>query len=385
MSGAPSGRYLEISVTGDRAMAFIPAPLPPRLEYASELRKSLDEALHALGGLSASAPFFPDRSLLLYLYVRKEALLSSQIEGTQSSLSDLLLFESEAIPGVPLDDVEEVSSYVAALNHGMERLRGGMPISNRLIREIHGVLLSSGRGAGKAPGEFRRSQNWVGGSIPSRASHVPPPPEEVEACMGELERYIHSPEAAAEPLVAAALAHVQFETIHPFLDGNGRLGRLLIALLLTDSGLLSEPILYLSLYFKAHRDEYYRLLDGVRASSDWDSWLLFFARAVRDTARQAVDTAARVTARIRADRDRLSSLGRAAPTALVVFERFCTSPVLTIGRIVADSSLAPNTIASALDHLQGLGIARELTGKKRDRVYAYAPILAIMSEGTEPL
>jgi Fic family protein len=284
-----------------------------------------------------------------------------------------------------MDDVEEVSSYVAALNHGMDRLREGMPISNRLIREIHGVLLTTGRGADKAPGEFRRSQNWIGGSSPSRASHVPPPPELVEDCMGQLEGYLHSPQAAFEPLVAAALAHVQFETIHPFLDGNGRVGRLLIALLLTDAGLLSEPILYLSLYFKAHRDEYYRLLDGVRESSGWEPWLAFFARATRDTARQAIDTARRVSERLQGDRDSLASLGRGASKALVVFESFRSRSVRTIAQIAHETGLVPNTIAGALESLQSLGIIRELTGRKRDRIYAHARLIAILSEGTEPL
>lgn len=385
MDDEASGRYVDISVTGDHARAFVPDPLPPSIVISPSLRRLLDEALHALGGLSASAPFFADRDLLLYLYVRKEAVLSSQIEGTQSSLSDLLLFEHEAAPGVPLDDVEEVSSYVAALNHGLERLRGGLPISKRLIREIHGILLSTGRGSDKMPGEFRRSQNWVGGSSPSRATHVPPPPEEVEGCMDALERYLHSPEAQAEPLLAAAYAHVQFETIHPFLDGNGRVGRLLISLILTDAGLLSEPILYLSLYFKSHREEYYRLLNGVRSRGGWEPWLVFFATATRDTARQAVETAQRVTGLVQADRDRLAGLGRGMPKALAVFERFRLRLVRTIAQLCEETGLAPNTVASALADLEGLGIVHELTGRKRDRVYAYAPLLAALSEGTEPL
>jgi Fic family protein len=385
MAERATGRYVDISVTGARARAFVPDPLPPEIVLSSELRRLVDEALYALGGLSAATPFFPDRELLLYLYVRKEAVLSSQIEGTQSSLSDLLLFEHEAMPGVPLDDVEEVSSYVAALNLGLERLKGGMPISKRLIREIHAELLATGRGADKAPGKFRRSQNWIGGGSPSQASHVPPPPELVEECMDEFERYLHSPQAVAEPFLAAAYAHVQFETIHPFLDGNGRVGRLLIALLLTDSGLLSEPILYLSLYFKTHRDDYYRLLNGVRAEGGWGAWLEFFATATRDCARQAVETAHRVTNLIQADRARLASLGRAMPKALAVFESFRSRLVRTIAQVSEDSGLAPNTVAGAVTELEGLGILRELTGKKRDRVYAYAPLLAVMEEGTKPL
>lgn len=385
MGEKATGRYVEISLTGEQARVFIPNPLPPTLSPSAGVRKRLDEALHALGGLYAATPFFPDRDLLLYLYVRKEALLSSQIEGTQSSLSDLLLYEHEATPGVPLDDVEEVSSYVAALNHGVQRIREGMPLSKRLLREIHGILLSTGRGSNMTPGEFRRIQNWVGGTSPSRAAHVPPPPEDVEACMDGLERYLHSPEAEAEPLLAAAYAHVQFETIHPFLDGNGRVGRLLIALILTNAGLLSEPILYLSLYFKSHRDEYYRLLNGVRAESGWEPWLEFFATATRDCARQAVDSAHRVSDLIQADRARIASLGRAMPKALAIYELFRTRLTRTIAQVSEETGLAPNTVASAITDLEGLGILRELTGKKRDRVYAYAPLLAVMEEGTEPL
>lgn len=385
MDGKPTGRYIDISVTGEAARAFLPDPLPPRLEPSGELKKLRDEALHALGGLSAAAPFFPDRDLLLYLYVRKEAVLSSQIEGTQSSLSDLLLFEQETLAGVPLDDVEEVSSYVAALNHGVERLQSGMPVSNRLIREIHEILLATGRGADKAPGEFRRSQNWVGGSSPSRAFHVPPPPEHVQDCMGDLERFIHSDYARSDPIFAAALAHVQFETIHPFLDGNGRVGRLLVTLMLVEAEILKSPILYLSLYFKSHRDEYYRLLNGVRQSSGWEAWLEFFSIAVRDTSRQAIEGARRVAERVKKDREAILTLGRTAPTTLMVFERFRLNLVHTIGRIHDATGLSHNTVTAALAGLERLGIVREMTGKKRDRVYAYSPLLDILNEGTEPL
>ncbi len=210
-------------------------------------------------------------------YVRREAVLSSQIEGTQSSLADLLLFEMEETPGVPLDDVAEVSNYVAALEHGVAqhgvaRLRGGFPLSNRLIREIHASLLSRGRGSDRSPGEFRRSQNWIGGTRPGNAAFVPPPHRHVEDCMAELERFIHDRKSALPALVKAALAHVQFETIHPFLDGNGRVGRLLIVLMLQDAGMLSQPLLYLSLCFKQNRTKYYRLLNRVRMHGDWEPW-----------------------------------------------------------------------------------------------------------------
>ena len=234
-------------------------------------------------------------SLFLYSYVRKEAVLSSQIEGTQSSLSDLLLFELEEAPGVPLDDVVEVSNCVAALEHGLARLRGGFPLSNRLIREIHGVLLARGRGSTKDPGEFRRSQNWIGGSRPGNAVFVPPPHTTVSECMGALERFLHTENDGLPVLVRAGLAHVQFETIHPFLDGNGRVGRLLITFLLCHAAMLREPLLYLSLHLKQHRADYYNLLDEVRRTGDWEAWLAFFLDGIRQTSEGAVQTAHRLT------------------------------------------------------------------------------------------
>lgn len=244
----------------------------------------------ACGRLDAITALLPDPDLFLYAYVRREAVLSSQIEGTQSSLSDLLLFELDEAPGTPIDDVVEVSNYVAALEHALARLAADFPLSNRLLCEVHGKLLSSGRGADKRPGEFRATQNWIGGTRPGNAHFVSPAPQEVEPCMAALERFLHAPFATGS-LVKAALAHVQFETIHPFLDGNGRVGRLLIALILHHEGVLRQPLLYLSLYFKQHRDEYYRLLDAVRTTGDWETWLDFFLEGVGETAISAVDTA----------------------------------------------------------------------------------------------
>ena len=259
--------------------AYIPPPLPPRPALDLELLyEKLEAANRALGRLDGVTSILPDTPLFLYMYVRKEALLSSQIEGTQSSLSDLLLYESDIAPGVPIDDVLEVSNYVAAMNLGLQRIRERVPNSNRLLREIHGVLLSKGRGSRKDPGEFRRSQNWIGGTRPGNARFVPPPPDKVADCMGDLEKYIHEKSKRLPLLIRAALAHVQFETIHPFLDGNGRLGRLLITLMLQAEGVLREPVLYLSLFLKTHRDTYYDLLQQVRKSGDWEVWLEFFQR-----------------------------------------------------------------------------------------------------------
>jgi Fic family protein len=250
-----TGRYEVTSAGGEKVRAFVPFPLPPdpALVFTGKLQQVLEAATLAIGRLDGVSALLPDKSLLLYAYVRKEAVLSSQIEGTQSSLSDLLLFELEEAPGVPLDDVVEVSNYVAALDHGLARLRGDFPLSNRLIREIHRKLLSDGRGSTKEPGEFRRSPNWIGGTRPGNAGFVPPPHTAVPECMAALEKFIHATDEGLPVLVRAALSHVQFETIHPFLDGNGRVGRLLITLLLCHAGLLREPLLYLSLYFKQNR------------------------------------------------------------------------------------------------------------------------------------
>jgi len=272
----------------------------------------------ALGRLDGVRAIAPDTSLFLYMYVRKEALLSSQIEGTQSSLSDLLLYENDEAPGAPIDDVEEVSTYVAALNHGLQRMTGGFPLSTRLIREMHGILLATGRGSTKQPGEFRSSQNWIGGTRPGNALFVPPPPSDVPDLMSDLERFLHEPTSGLPAIVKAGLAHVQFETIHPFLDGNGRLGRLLITLYLCTEGILQEPLLYVSLYLKANRATYYDLLQEVRTEGRWEVWLEFFLKGVRDVASQAHDAAREISRLFADDLEKTKSLGRAAPTADLV-------------------------------------------------------------------
>ncbi|MDR9392110.1 MAG: Fic family protein, partial [Trueperaceae bacterium] len=281
---------MEHPVAGETVRAFVPPRLPvdPPVDLTGRRLGALEAANRALGRLDGIDALLPDPALLLYGHVRKEALLSSQIEGTQSSLADLLLFEIDEAPGVPVDDVEEVSNYVAALRHGLRRLReDGFPLSARLLREAHGILLSGGRGADKAPGAFRRTQNWVGGTRPSNAVFVPPPPPLVPDLVDDLERFLHDEGTYTPPLVKAAIAHVQFETIHPFLDGNGRLGRLLVTLSLCHDDALREPSLYLSLYFKRHRAVYYDRLQRVRTEGAWEAWLDFFLEGVRDTATQA--------------------------------------------------------------------------------------------------
>lgn len=388
MRRGPSGTSITVSsVGGERVRAFQPTPLPPvpPLDIDPDLRERLDQAHLALGRLDSVTTLLPDTQLFLYTYVRKEAVLSSQIEGTQSSLSDLLLFEADAAPGVPLDDVVEVSSYVAAFEHGLRRLREGFPLSNRLLREMHGLLLAEGRGAEKDPGEFRRSQNWIGGSRPGNAAFVPPPPEQVPELMSRLERWMHDDPERTPTLVKAALAHVQFETIHPFLDGNGRIGRLLVTLLLCVEGVLREPLLYLSLYLKQHRSEYYMLLDKVRTEGEWEAWLGFFADGVRETATGAVTTVQRLVALFEQDRARIRELGRLSGSALQVHLALQERPIASVAMLAERTGLAVPTVNSAIASLQSIGIVRELTGRRRGRVFSYDPYLKILSEGTEPV
>lgn len=379
------GRYEVTAVGGERVRAFVPPSLPPipPIDLAS-LQALLDRANQALGRLDGMTSILPDPSLFLYTYVRKEAVLSSQIEGTQSSLSDLLLFEAEEAPGVPLSDVREVSNYVAAMDHGLARLRGGFPLSLRLLREIHGILLSHGRGEGQDPGEFRRSQNWIGGTRPGNAAFVPPPPQEVAACMSDLERFLHTDTSNIPLLVKIGLAHVQFETIHPFLDGNGRLGRLLITLFLCEQGVLRDPLLYLSLYFKANRSTYYQLLQAVRETGDWERWLEFFLTGVAEVAAQATEAARKILALFDTDRQSINALGRPAASALRVHQLLQKRPIITIPNAADMLSLSRPTIASSLTHLQQGGIVHEATGRQRGRVYVYARYLILLEEGTKP-
>jgi Fic family protein len=380
-----TGRYEVTVVGGESVRAFVPAPLPPVRPPVLDggLEARLESAVLALGRLDGVSTLLPDKALFLYTYVRKEAVLSSRIEGTQSSLSDLLLFELDEAPGVPLDDVVEVSNYVAALDHGLARLRGGFPLSNRLIREIHGVLLSRGRGSGKDRGEFRRSQNWIGGSRPGNAVFVPPPHRSVPDCMAALEKFLQAEGDGLPVLLRAGLAHVQFETIHPFLDGNGRVGRLLITFLLCHAGVLRDPLLYLSLWFKQNRPTYYELLDRVRAEGDWESWLSFFLQGVKEVGDGAVSTAERLGELFRTDRARVESAGRRAGSGLRVHEALKARPIQSVTSVCDATRLSFPAVSSAMGLLVELGIARELTGKRRNRLFVYDRYLAILNEGTE--
>ena len=285
------GRFIQTSFGGETVRAFVPPALPPDPPIQMEtLLSKLSKADRAMGRLDGITMLLPDHTLFLYMYVRKEAVLSSQIEGTQSTLSDLLRFETEAVAGKPIDDIREVSNYVDAMMYGLERMKE-LPLSLRLIKEMHGRLLQSGRGAFKNPGEFRTSQNWIGGTRPGNAAYVPPPITELADCLNAFENFIHADTPGLPPLIKAGLLHVQFETIHPFLDGNGRLGRLLITLYLCSQGVMNQPLLYLSLYFKVKREDYYRLLQEVRERGAWEAWLEFFLDGVAETAEQAFTTA----------------------------------------------------------------------------------------------
>jgi Fic family protein len=382
-----TGERVRVGSSSAGYEAFVPAPLPPvpPVESGPALDDLRDRANRALGRLDGIFDVLPDAQLFLYQYICKEALLSSQIEGTQSSFSDLLLFELDEAPGVPMDDVREVSNYVAALTHGLERMKGGFPLSLRLLREMHGILLAGSRGAEKDPGEFRRSQVLLGGLNPGNARFVPPPPDRLMDCLVALERFLHGEPERLPVLVRTALAHVQFETIHPFLDGNGRIGRLLSTLLLCAEGVLTQPTLYLSLYFKTHRDEYYDRLQAVRTDGDWEGWLRFFFEGVFETSQQAVSTAQRVLALFAADRERLRALGRRAGSALRVHECLERRPILSVPETAEELDLSAPTVRACIESMQKMGIAREITGRERRRLYVYDAYIAMLAEGTDPL
>ena len=379
-----TGGYDVTSIGGEQVRAFAPWPLPPAspLELNRQRQKLLERATLALGRLDSITLLLPDPGIFLYAYVRREAVLSSQIEGTQSSLAQLLLFELEESPGVPFDDVVEVSNYVAALDHGLKRLEE-MPLCNRLIREMHSVLLSKGRGSDKTPGEFRRSQNWIGGTRPGNAVFVPPSPHRIEDCMAALERFLNDEDNPYPILIKAALAHVQFETIHPFLDGNGRIGRLLIAFILHHDRVLSQPLLYLSLYFKQHRAEYYRLLDLVRTEGDWEAWVDFFLEGVEYIASNAVETANRLLSLFKQDEQKVQAVGRGASTAFRVFRILCEKPLVNVNQVCKQTGMSFPAASKAMQSMEKIGIVREITGQQRNRVFAYDRYLAILNEGTD--
>jgi len=381
-----SGKYIESSSSGELVRAFVPNPLPPvHTGLGLEILASpvLEQATLALGRLDAMTSLLPQTWLFIYMYVRKEAVLSSQIEGTQSTLSDLLAAEIGSVPGALVDDVQEVSNYVAALDHGLNRIRGGFPLCNRLIREMHSILLSSGRGHRATPGEFRRSQNWVGGTRPGNAMYVPPPPEALPACLNDFESFLNMTESSIPVLIRTALLHAQFESIHPFLDGNGRLGRLLISLFLVSEGILREPLLYLSLYFRRNRNIYYELLQGVRESGGWDRWIQFFLEGVTQTAEETLQSSQAVLKLFEVDRGRIKDEGRSGASALLVFDLLQSKPVCTITQITQTVGLSHVSAGRAVSLLEKLEILHEITGRQRGRIYVYQTYLKLLSDETD--
>ena len=383
MNRGLTGHYTPAIAGGINCEAFVPAPLPPNppLEIDSKLQKRINQAMLALGRLDAISSLLPDAHLFLYSYVRKEAVMSSQIEGTQSSLSDLMLYEMEGVPGVPIDDVQEVSCYVNAMDLGIKRIRQGNPVSYRLLIEMHRALMTSGRGVNRSPGEFRRSQVWIGGHRPDEATFVPAPANTLADCWAELERFINDVPEATDPLIKAALSHVQFETIHPFMDGNGRIGRLLIPLILVEAKVISEPLLYLSVFFKKHRQVYYERLNQVRLTGDWEAWLLFFVDAVTETATQAVETAQQLNELRQQDKARITQLGRQSGSAGQVIDALFEHPIVSINKLIELTGLTAATLGKVLDALeQQLGIVKEITGQKRKRVFAYTAYIQILTQ-----
>jgi len=376
------GTYVTHAFQGESYRSYIPVSLPPAPPIdMAEIYPYLEKAtlaVAALNGIHTSI----NVTLFIYMYVRKEALLSSQIEGTQSSFSDLLLFEYNQKPKVSLEDVEEVSNYVKAVTYALQRLKGGFPLSLRLLREIHEVLLSGARGTFKSPGEFRKSQNWIGGTKPSNALFVPPSVEHLDQCLSDFERFLH--DDSMPVLIKAGLAHVQFETIHPFLDGNGRLGRLLIVLLLIEGGMIDEPIIYISLYLKQHRTTYYDLLQEVRTHGRWEVWLEFFLKGVAESAQQALEAARAISALFVKDAARIVDLGRARFSSEQVFEYLKKLPQVTVSLIASSLSMALPTARSAINNLVKLGILEEISGKKRERVYVYREYVKLLEQGAEP-
>lgn len=380
------GRYLTCSIPGEKYKAYVPSFLPftPPLDL-TELQPLIEKANQALGRLDGRLLHMPDISLLLYFYVRKEALLSSQIEGTQSSFDDLLMYENDQVPGVPEGDVEEVSHYVAALQHGMNRLQDGFPLSLRLIKEMHAILLRGGRGARKQPGEFRQSQNWIGGTRPGNAAFVPPPADQLMELLGNLEFYLNDELGKYPTLVKAAISHVQFETVHPFLDGNGRMGRLLITLLLWHEGVLSQPALYLSLYLKRNRATYYELLSRMRMDGAYEVWFEFFLQGVLEIAGETTESLQQIITLFEKDKAKIGKLKRARPTALRVYEHFQRRGMATILQLSEALEISQPTATAAVQHLIALHIVSESSGKKRDRIFSYDAYLKILRTDTEPL
>ena len=377
------GKYVKSSiVSGESFNSYVPNKLPPVPPIdMSEIYPLLDKANTALGRLDGISMVLPDPDLFLYMYVRKEAVLSSQIEGTQSSLSDLLLFENNQQSSADLfDDVTEVSSYVAAMNYAMDRLEK-LPLSLRLIKEIHAKLMNNSRGNNKNPGEFRTSQNWIGGSRPGNALFVPPPVEKLMDCLDNFEKFLHDEKVKMPILIRAAIAHVQFETIHPFLDGNGRIGRLLITLMLCNDGVLKQPSLYLSLYFKTYRQEYYGHLQNIRKTGDFESWIKFFLTGVEKTSNDAVRTAKDIISLFEKDSYSVKNCMPCGAATLAIYQYLQKNPITNTSKIKSECNISLPTIIRNMKNLESLGIVKEVTKKERHKIFVYKKYLEILNGG----
>ncbi len=374
------GKFKKERIASESFAAFLPDPLPPvpDLELGGQTGRNLSLADQMLGRLDGLSRILPHPDTLIDFYIRKEAVLSSQIEGTQSTLADLLLFEFQPEPSD--DDTVEVSNYVGALRHGLSRLEN-LPLSLRLIREMHEILLRSGRGSRSTPGQFRTSQNWIGGSRPGNAFFVPPPVDDMNIALGELERFLHSGAEHFPVLIQCALLHVQFETIHPFLDGNGRIGRLLITLLLVERGVLKRPMLYMSLYLKQHRDQYYELLQRVRMQGEWEEWIDFFLQGVSSTSEKAVTLAADILDLFRKDESVVKNSGPRKGSAIQVLHQLQKTPYTSPTRLAQATGLSFNTVGAALADLLALQLIVEMTPRP-GRLVCYLPYLRLLEEGT---
>jgi Fic family protein len=384
-----TGQYERTSVAGEEVAAFVPYPLPPvdpALFLGGDGLNLLREAEEGLRRLDLAAEMVPSLDWFVYGFVRKEAVVSSQIEGTQASLVDLLAHESAGESDADTDpDVREICNYLDAIRFARaeQAKAGGLPLSMRLLNEAHVKLMQGVRGGDKQPGEIRRSQNWIGGTRPGNAAFVPPPPHRVQDALSALERYMHKQDDQLPPLVRIGLLHVQFETIHPYLDGNGRVGRLLIALLLEHWSLLSAPLLYLSLFFKRHRDEYYRRLSAVRTDGDWEGWISFFLEGVDTIAKEAVDCARELFSLVARDRERVLAVPQGSIMAIRLFERLPENPLLTIGNAIKLLETTRPTATKAVLVLVESGVLIESSNRKRDRTFVYEGYFDLLRVGTE--
>jgi Fic family protein len=382
-----TGTYEATKAAGESVRAFIPHALPPsrpKIRISGDLATQLQTAETNLASLESASRMVPSLDWFVYAFVRKEAVISSQIEGTQASLDDLLASEAHAPSTAPPEHVEEICNYLEALSYarGQLRRKAGLPLSVRLLNGAHKRLMSGTRGQDRQPGKIRRSQNWIGGTRPGNARFVPPPPHRLAELLGQLETYLHANDSLS-PLLRSGLAHAQFETLHPYLDGNGRLGRLLIALCLEDWGLLSEPLLYLSLYFKRHQSEYYTRLDAIRTQGDWEGWLAYFLEGVAVIADESLTLIGSLFDVQTRDRSLYLASGNATVAGVRLFESLPQHPLVTVKLAVEIGAVTKPTAAKAIVSLCNAGILKEITGRGRDRTYAYTEYLDLLREGTE--